>query len=211
MVPGSWTGNDGCLLYNKSGFHFLSNLVGQSISGDGTRVVGHYETGNNYFFWDGSPISVLGTIYGGSLIGMAAQGNFAVGTSEVYSNALQQYAILYYAGGDSCQYLNHPTGRIDSFDEAWACSADGTHVAGFSYSDDALGGQIPVEWLYGSPYNLPFISGTSRGDALAINDQGNLIFGEEGGPLGSLDKWSGTRSWGERRVLLGRRRDQHVQ
>lgn len=185
MVPGSWTGNDGTILYNGSGWHLIPNWVGQGVSGDGTRIVGYNENPNTYeyFLWyDGTVDTVKGTIYGGSLTNISANGYLGVGISVNYYayDEGYQYAIIYQPGATNFQFLPHPPGRVNSWDEAYACNGDGNFIVGWSYTDDGFDGQIPVIWKYGSAYDLPFVSGVSRGAAVAINDQGNIYFAFEG-------------------------------
>ncbi len=185
MVPGSWSSGNGTILYNASGWHLINGWVGQGVSGDGARVAG-YDVDTNtdlYFLWYGGTIdTVKGTIDGGSLTNISANGYLAIGCSVNYYAYNEGYenAIIYQPGATNFQFLPHPPGRVNSWDEAYACNGDGNFIVGWSYTDDSFNGQIPVLWKYGTAFDVPFIPGQTRCAAVAINDQGNIYFAFEG-------------------------------
>ncbi|HEY3781214.1 MAG TPA: hypothetical protein VGL56_09040 [Fimbriimonadaceae bacterium] len=182
MVPGSWTGGSGTMLYNKTGWHLVPNVTGFGISGSGAAMDGIYETSDNYFFYNGSVITITGTINGGGILGMSANGLYGVGQFDYYPAQDEGYswATVCTPGSNTIQFLNHPAGRANADDTAWACSSDASHIVGWSYKDDDNDGLIPIEWIDGAAASLPLISGTTYGAALAINDQGNMLFGFNG-------------------------------
>lgn len=177
-------------VYNRTGWHPLPlkldnwYLTGAAISGDGDQLVGGViSQPSAIFYWNnGAYGDFIGPAQNGQgLSAISANGELAVGLAGVYdSNTSQweQYAIRYEVGADDYSWLPHPSGWVDSTDQADSCSEDGQVIVGSSAKLPELGMfpiPVPVEWNNGAPRFLPLVSGQDTGSAMAVNDFGNIV------------------------------------
>jgi hypothetical protein len=187
----------GSVVWNKSGTFELPHLMADGISGDGTKVCGRSSINETVFYWNGSLSSIDIGPYGGVLFHMSANGAYSVGTQVVYDSTApskeNEFAIRLLLGSSGWQLL--PQLQKYRFEEADACSADGTVAVGVSAASDIGDHDLPVYWDGAGVHQIPLLAGQTVGYAECINDAGNVILVNEGTALafyanGTLHKFA---------------------
>lgn len=151
---------------------------GQSISGDGSTVVGNSEVagGTEAFRWQwGGEMLGLGDLPGGNLasraFGVSGDGSRVVGRGHNSSN--KNEAFLWEIGVGMVGLGDLPGGQAIS--SATAISDDGTVIAGDGQSDN---GQEAFRWVAGSFIALGDLpSGPFESTASGISPDGSTIVG----------------------------------